>query len=699
MQRSEEIKRVSWKEKWRLAGLLTSGEAGRQRILTALRGATVFGLCLLLSRAQLPLRVFPLGVAFLCAVEKDAPWAALGFLIAGFSSPYPVWCHAVVAVLVLGLRIGARIFVDVPARLGEKIVVRETFSHLRGRIFCESLYLRMTVACVGAFCMSLYAIIAGGFRYYDLFGAFLSLGVAPVMTAVYSGAFDRKDKLWRQGAAASAVIVSVCLGMVGKTLWGMDLSLMTGFVGTLYARHRHGLVWGCVTAILCGLLCGLYSLPAFLAVVIASFCLSDASPRVGAAAALVGGTVGGLLGGGSFRELFLAFFGGTALYVTGDRIRHSDFFRQTEKKRSTQNILAADRLHAEKLAHEQKRLLALSEAFLGIGSADVCPPERAEKDEGFLAGMEDLYSRIGQHLSDVVEEENEQFKMAKKEMATIKKRLRELGFEAGDVLVTSGRRKTICLWDLSPYPDGRQREYLAEQMGKSLGITLGDLCPSEERADLWVCRRIPQMKVTAGQASAAGEQVCGDETRVFGAGDEGLFFATLCDGMGMGPEAAATARICGDFLEKALRGGLGGELSLRLLNRYLPPAREGEISSSVDVLQFDTFDGKLICYKCGAAPTFVKRGDNLFRLSSVTVPMGILPEIDAGQTTIEGRPGDVYVMVSDGITGGENECPWLLSYLDAATGEDPERMAQEIVEIAGEQGSRDDRSAIVIRID
>ena len=109
-------------------------------------------------------------------------------------------------------------------------------------------------------------------------------------------------------------------------------------------------------------------------------------------------------------------------------------------------------------------------------------------------------------------------------------------------------------------------------------------------------------------------------------------------------------------------------------------------------------EGRASFLKSGAAPTYVKRGKNIFYLDSKTAPVGILKEIDAKQIDFEVRDGDVIVMVSDGITGGENECLWLLDYLDTTDERDPTRLAEHIVARAAEEDAPDDLSAIVLVI-
>jgi len=65
------------------------------------------------------------------------------------------------------------------------------------------------------------------------------------------------------------------------------------------------------------------------------------------------------------------------------------------------------------------------------------------------------------------------------------------------------------------------------------------------------------------------------------------------------------------------------------------------------------------------------------------------------------QPGDVIVMLSDGIARSFEDCPWLLDLLssdgDIASGS-VQRAAEKIVEQAAARGAKDDITAGVMRI-
>ena len=107
-----------------------------------------------------------------------------------------------------------------------------------------------------------------------------------------------------------------------------------------------------------------------------------------------------------------------------------------------------------------------------------------------------------------------------------------------------------------------------------------------------------------------------------------------------------------------------------------------------------------VFFKSGAAPTYIYRGGDLFKLRARTMPIGILPESESKRYEFTLSEGDVVVMVSDGVTGGEEECPWLFDLLrQNIETSGVERTAELIVKYAVGHGSEDDISVVVARVE
>ena len=87
-----------------------------------------------------------------------------------------------------------------------------------------------------------------------------------------------------------------------------------------------------------------------------------------------------------------------------------------------------------------------------------------------------------------------------------------------------------------------------------------------------------------------------------------------------------------------------------MLNMFLKN-RGAECFATIDLLEIDMHTGTASFIKSGAAPSYIVRGGNLFRIASGTLPVGILSDISAEVTEFELMEGDIIVMVSDGVCG------------------------------------------------
>ena len=194
---------------------------------------------------------------------------------------------------------------------------------------------------------------------------------------------------------------------------------------------------------------------------------------------------------------------------------------------------------------------------------------------------------------------------------------------------------------------------------------------------------------------------CGDSLCAFKNSDN-RFFSLISDGMGSGREAAEVSEICARFMEGMLSVGSMNEELLGLLNGFLCSRSENslhECSATVDLMELDLINGKAVFFKSGAAPTYLFRSGSLFKLRSRTMPIGILANADTKRFEFELSEGDTVIMMSDGITGGHEECPWLFDLLrQNIDSSGLERTADLILKYAVGHGSEDDISLAIIRV-
>lgn len=245
-----------------------------------------------------------------------------------------------------------------------------------------------------------------------------------------------------------------------------------------------------------------------------------------------------------------------------------------------------------------------------------------------------------------------------------------------------------------------RQEERVEKLSRLVNFPLR-VAESDRRDRLVLVQSEPLMAV-AGAASRhkEGQTVSGD-TGAWFKHDDGALYVLLCDGMGAGRLAQRESALAVRLLEQFLRAGVRPENALRTVSAALALRGEEEIGfTTVDLLRVDLFTGEGAVYKYGAAPTYIKKGSSVSRITGTALPAGLaggeggLP--DMSQLRLEA--GDWIVLVSDGVTGGEGD-QWLRDRLSAFRGDSPRELAQTLLTEGGGQGeAADDRTVLAIKI-
>lgn len=187
----------------------------------------------------------------------------------------------------------------------------------------------------------------------------------------------------------------------------------------------------------------------------------------------------------------------------------------------------------------------------------------------------------------------------------------------------------------------------------------------------------PKFKITTAALSAsATDEPSGDSSESFDTG-EMRHFSLIADGMGSGELARSASQYVAELLLHALEFGDGIIPSLSLVNNLLK-RRVGECSSSLDLFSYDLISGDAAFYKCGAAPSYIKRQSSLYRIRSRTQPLGLSLSLDAEKIRAEITDGDYIIMFSDGISE-DGEDPWLVELISKSRDATPEALAEAIL--------------------
>ncbi len=327
--------------------------------------------------------------------------------------------------------------------------------------------------------------------------------------------------------------------------------------------------------------------------------------------------------------------------------------------------------------------------------------DRLEGDRTEIFALD--YGALSRLLSAAMKEQEEEYRTDPLTEAVLCEALSKQNAGIVGVCVWGGRRRRVTVRGSDPTRLLEHRDGIRQAVQTHCPFSIGKETVSEEKIQLTFEEEATlQVSVAMRNLCADGEETyCGDTAAVFTHAN-GNFCALISDGMGSGREAALTSGISGLFLRNLLHAGISQETALHMLNGFLRNRGSGSIhecSATVDLMELDPMRGHASFCKSGAAPTYVFRNGSLFKLRSHTVPVGILKELDTRTIELDVDGGDVIVMVSDGVTQGREECPWLFDLL-RSQGEHAgvERLADLIVKYAKGEGCRDDISVIVIQL-
>ncbi len=274
--------------------------------------------------------------------------------------------------------------------------------------------------------------------------------------------------------------------------------------------------------------------------------------------------------------------------------------------------------------------------------------------------------------------------------------LAECGIECGSVRVLGERKLRIIAAGRDSGGELISSKELKEGFEGALGVKLcspglyrkGELALFDATVtDLY------SVKYAEKSLAAVSKEGSGDTLVSFKSSD-GYFYSVIADGMGSGRAAGELSRMASDVLSKMLLASVSDNTALHILNHVIRRSKE-ERSVALDIFRYDLQKGEGVFIKSGAAVSYVKRGASLFRVRSETAPLGLMKRIDSERVRVEVKPGDLVIMMSDGVADTDEA----RLYNAISRGADsPGELAAMILDEARLGGGGDDMSVAVIEL-
>ncbi|MBY0014190.1 stage II sporulation protein E [Paenibacillus typhae] len=214
-------------------------------------------------------------------------------------------------------------------------------------------------------------------------------------------------------------------------------------------------------------------------------------------------------------------------------------------------------------------------------------------------------------------------------------------------------------------------------------------------------------EVSTGVAGAAkgGDILSGDSFSTVELGN-GTFAVSVSDGMGNGERARMESSAALSMLEKLLQSGMDEKLAVKSVNSILLLRSPDEFYATVDMALIDQYSAQTTFMKIASAPSFIRRGSEVIPITSSNLPIGIIKDIEVDLISMQLRPGDILIMMTDGIYDAPgyavNKEIWMKRLIQELEGDDPQDMADELLEkVIRYQGNEihDDMTIVISRLD
>lgn len=186
---------------------------------------------------------------------------------------------------------------------------------------------------------------------------------------------------------------------------------------------------------------------------------------------------------------------------------------------------------------------------------------------------------------------------------------------------------------------------------------------------------------------------CGDSVEFFTDADDNSV-CVICDGMGTGCRAAVDGVLTSTLIKKLAQAGFSMKSILDFVNSAMIIKSSDESLSTADVLKINICTGIASFFKAGAAPSYIRQGEEIICISRPSLPAGIIRSIDFSTEEYRLSSGNIVLMLSDGAVHNSDE--WLKEELLAWSTPDMNALACHIASLAVNRTDKEQRDDITV---
>lgn len=187
---------------------------------------------------------------------------------------------------------------------------------------------------------------------------------------------------------------------------------------------------------------------------------------------------------------------------------------------------------------------------------------------------------------------------------------------------------------------------------------------------------------------------CGDSYMSFGHNHH--HYVALSDGMGQGYVAHKESQLTLDVLFQLLKNDIGLKDTLNSINALLKIKNQGDMYTTLDLLDFNLINARVKVIKYGANDSFLIRDNRIDVITSHSLPVGMSARLKILSYDIKLKEGDIFIMTSDGV--GDHFLRLLETYKEKLCQMEIYEMSSFLFNKAFDEKNLDDMTILVLKV-
>ncbi len=330
-----------------------------------------------------------------------------------------------------------------------------------------------------------------------------------------------------------------------------------------------------------------------------------------------------------------------------------------------------------------------------------------------LNGVSKVISSLANDIEEKIEEDKHQFIIEKEEIIALAKG-RNIDIQDIRIKREKTGRYLVTIYTNSCTDVKQKKGCSIEIMEKILSKVLDEKiviqrndCGFKKEANICVNTYASADKyivqIGISKKTKTDSPVSGDSSLSFKL-EDGKYLLAISDGMGTGPKARQASQIATKMLQRLLTCGFDKDTSIELINSTLSVNTEEDTFATLDIAILDLYAGNIEFIKNAACPTYIKQNKKVQIVKSLSLPAGILENINLVEYDKDIEDNDILVMCSDGIMESNSEYQnkelWVKDILETIQTDNVQKIADIIVKEAIDNGYgvvKDDMTIIVAK--